>query len=181
MMKDVVSQQSDVTYWSCVARKEIAGVIEESKNSVGKLVTLIKQRVDLGYTDPGDLLMAEVKYNEIEYLYQQAQTSFATTVMALNSLIGVDLDNQTEVDSVVEPFTTTGWVSDLSSNTRPEEKMARNMISITESDKKIVNSNSRPQLNLRIEGSYTNPAYDFSRVFQSTYAVLANFSSLVFE
>ena len=66
MMKDVVSQQSDVTYWSCVARKEIAGVIEESKNSVGKLVTLIKQRVDLGYTDPGDILMAEVKYNEIE-------------------------------------------------------------------------------------------------------------------
>ena len=101
--------------------------------------------------------------------------------MALNSLIGVDLDNQTEVDSVVEPFTTTGWVSDLSSNTRPEEKMARNMISITESDKKIVNSKYRPQLNLRIEGSYKNPAYDFSREFKPNYAVMANFSMPVFE
>ena len=41
-----------------MARKGIASGIEEVKHSGGKLVTLIKQRVDLGYTDPGDLLMA---------------------------------------------------------------------------------------------------------------------------
>ena len=80
LLTSVVSQQSDMTYWSSVARKEMTKVIEGSKQNVENLVKIVKQRVDVGYANPEDLLMTEVKLNEIEYQLQQAQTAYATSI-----------------------------------------------------------------------------------------------------
>lgn len=181
LLRNVISRQSDVTYWNSVARGELVGVAEESKKAVGDLVKIVKLRVDLGYTDPSDLLMAEVKLNEAEYALQQSQTVFATSVMSLNSLIGVELDKQTALDSEVKAITTSDWISALSPNSRPEYLMAQNQISISESDKKITNSKYLPQLSVGADGSFQSPSYDFTPQMKPNYGVYATLSVPLFE
>ena len=181
MLTSVVSQQSDVTYWNCVAMGEVAAVALESKESIEEFVKVVKQRVDLGYADPTDLLMVEVKLNESEYMLMQANTSYAISKMALNSITGVNLNVDTTTDSVVAPINTTDWIGGLISNPRPEVMIARTQIGITKADKKIVNSKYLPQINIGAEGNYKSPAYDFSSDMKPNYGIYAKVSVPVFE
>jgi hypothetical protein len=92
-LNDAVCYQTDIQYWSAVARQEIVTVAEDFRNSIAALVKTIKERVEVGLVDPQDLLMAEVKLNEAEYQLLQAQSNFETGRMALNSMIGVRLEH----------------------------------------------------------------------------------------
>lgn len=47
--------------------------------------------------------MAEVKLNEADYQLLQAKSNLETGLMALNSLIGIELHTATEIDSVIPP------------------------------------------------------------------------------
>lgn len=96
-LNDAVCYQTDIQYWSAVARQEIVTVAEDFRNSIAALVKTIKERVEVGLVDPQDLLMAEVKLNEAEYQLLQAQSNFETGRMALNSMIGVRLEHHTEL------------------------------------------------------------------------------------
>ena len=100
-LNDAVCYQTDIQYWSAVARQEIVTVAEDFRNSIAALVKTIKERVEVGLVDPQDLLMAEVKLNEAEYQLLQAQSNFETGRMALNSMIGVRLEHHTELDSQI--------------------------------------------------------------------------------
>ena len=77
-LNDAVCYQTDIQYWSAVARQEIVTVAEDFRNSIAALVKTIKERVEVGLVDPQDLLMAEVKLNEAEYQLLQAQSNFET-------------------------------------------------------------------------------------------------------
>lgn len=92
VLNDAVCYQTDMQYWSAVARQEVVSVAEDFRNSIAALVKTIKERVEVGLVDPQDLLMAEVKLNEAEYQLLQAQSNFETGRMALNSMIGVRLE-----------------------------------------------------------------------------------------
>ena len=107
VLNDAVCYQTDMQYWSAVARQEIVSVAEDFRNSIAALVKTIKERVEVGLVDPQDLLMAEVKLNEAEYQLLQAQSNFETGRMALNSMIGVQLEHMTELDSQIPMVTVT--------------------------------------------------------------------------
>ena len=101
---------------SAVARQEIVDVAEDFRNWIAALVKTIKERVEVGLVDPQDLLMAEVKLNEAEYQLLQAQSNFETGRMALNSMIGVRLEQPTELDAQIpivvvsdSLWLSTGW------------------------------------------------------------------------
>ena len=144
-LNDAVCYQTDIQYWSAVARQEIVTVAEDFRNSIAALVKTIKERVEAGLVDPQDLLMAEVKLNEAEYQLLQAQSNFETGRMALNSMIGVRLEHHTELDSqipvvVVDDST---WLS--TGMARPEIQMAYDRIRMAESTKKLNDSQFKPQ------------------------------------
>ena len=180
-LNDAVCYQTDIQYWSAVARQEIVDVAEDFRNSIAALVKTIKERVEVGLVDPQDLLMAEVKLNEAEYQLLQAQSNFETGRMALNSMIGVLLEQPTELDAQIPIVVVSDslWLS--TGMGRPEIQMAYDKIRIAESTKKLNDSQFKPQFYVGVEGSYSSPGYNFKKDLDPNYAVYAKVSVPIFE
>lgn len=180
-LNDAVCYQTDIQYWSAVARQEIVDVAEDFRNSIAALVKTIKERVEVGLVDPQDLLMAEVKLNEAEYQLLQAQSNFETGRMALNSMIGVRLERPTELDAQIPIVVVSDslWLS--TGMGRPEIQMAYDKIRIAESTKKLNDSQFKPQFYVGVEGSYSSPGYNFKKDLDPNYAVYAKVSVPIFE
>lgn len=180
-LNDAVCYQTDIQYWSAVARQEIVDVAEDFRNSIAALVKTIKERVEVGLVDPQDLLMAEVKLNEAEYQLLQAQSNFETGRMALNSMIGVRLEQPTELDAQIPIVVVSDslWLS--TGKGRPEIQMAYDKIRIAESTKKLNDSQFKPQFYVGVEGSYSSPGYNFKKDLDPNYAVYAKVSVPIFE
>lgn len=180
-LNDAVCYQTDIQYWSAVARQEIVDVAEDFRNSIAALVKTIKERVEVGLVDPQDLLMAEVKLNEAEYQLFQAQSNFETGRMALNSMIGVRLEQPTELDAQIPIVVVSDslWLS--TGMGRPEIQMAYDKIRIAESTKKLNDSQFKPQFYVGVEGSYSSPGYNFKKDLDPNYAVYAKVSVPIFE
>ena len=180
-LNDAVCYQTDIQYWSAVARQEIVDVAEDFRNSIAALVKTIKERVEVGLVDPQDLLMAEVKLNEAEYQLLQAQSNFETGRMALNSMIGVRLEQPTELDAQIPTVVVSDslWLS--TGMGRPEIQMAYDKIRIAESTKKLNDSQFKPQFYVGVEGSYSSPGYNFKKDLDPNYAVYAKVSVPIFE
>lgn len=176
-----VCYQTDIQYWSTVARQEIVAVAEDFRNSMAILVTTIRERVNVGLVDPQDLLMAEVKLNEAEYQLLRAQSDFEAGRMALNSMIGVKLDNPTEVDAQIPMVVINDslWMS--AGAGRPEIRMAYSQIRMAESTKKLTDSQFKPQFYVGVDGSYSSPGYNFRKDLDPNYAVYAKVSVPIFE
>ncbi len=180
-LNDAVCYQTDIQYWSAVARQEIVDVAEDFRNSIAALVKTIKERVEVGLVDPQDLLMAEVKLNEAEYQLLQAQSNFETGRMALNSMIGVRLEQPTELDAQIPIVVVSDslWLS--TGMGRPEIQIAYDKIRIAESTKKLNDSQFKPQFYVGVEGSYSSPGYNFKKDLDPNYAVYAKVSVPIFE
>ena len=180
-LNDAVCYQTDIQYWSAVARQVIVDVAEDFRNSIAALVKTIKERVEVGLVDPQDLLMAEVKLNEAEYQLLQAQSNFETGRMALNSMIGVRLEQPTELDAQIPIVVVSDslWLS--TGMGRPEIQMAYDKIRIAESTKKLNDSQFKPQFYVGVEGSYSSPGYNFKKDLDPNYAVYAKVSVPIFE
>lgn len=180
-LNDAVCYQTDIQYWSAVARQEIVDVAEDFRNSIAALVKTIKERVEVGLVDPQDLLMVEVKLNEAEYQLLQAQSNFETGRMALNSMIGVRLEQPTELDAQIPIVVVSDslWLS--TGMGRPEIQMAYDKIRIAESTKKLNDSQFKPQFYVGVEGSYSSPGYNFKKDLDPNYAVYAKVSVPIFE
>ena len=180
-LNDAVCYQTDIQYWSAVARQEIVDVAEDFRNSIAALVKTIKEMVEVGLVDPQDLLMAEVKLNEAEYQLLQAQSNFETGRMALNSMIGVRLEQPTELDAQIPIVVVSDslWLS--TGMGRPEIQMAYDKIRIAESTKKLNDSQFKPQFYVGVEGSYSSPGYNFKKDLDPNYAVYAKVSVPIFE
>lgn len=181
LFRTAVCYQTDIQYWNVVARGEVVRVAEDFRNSVASLVQIIRERTEVGLVDPQDLLMAEVKLNEAEYQLLQAKSSLQTGRMALNSLIGVELGEQTQVDAIIPNVTLgDGLMTDDGSN-RPELKMAHDRIRLAESAMKLTDSQYKPQFYVGAEGSYSSPGHDFRSDLDPNYAVYAKLSIPIFE
>lgn len=180
--RSAVSYQTDMQYWNTVARAEIVRVTTEYRNSVATFSQTIRERVEAGLVDPQDLLMAEVKLNEAEYQLLQAKKNLENGRMALNSLIGVELQSQTEVeDSVAIVVADDASLWSDSGSVRPELKIAMEQIKIAESEKKLTLSKYMPQFYVGMDGSYSSPGYNFHSDMDPNYAVYATVSMPLFE
>ena len=125
--------------------------------------------------------MAEVKLNEADYQLLQTQSNFDTGRMALNSLIGVDLKAETEVEDTIPTVVLSDSLLLFDGSNRPELMMANDHIRIAESAGKLTDSKYKPQLHIGIDGSYSSPGYDFRTDMDPNYAVYAKLSVPIFE
>lgn len=176
-----VCYQTDIQYWNTVARAELVQIATDYRQSIASLVQTIRERVDVGLADPQDLLMAEVKLNEADYQLLQAQSNFDTGRMALNSLIGVELKAETEVEDTIPTVILSDSLLLFDGSNRPELMMAHDQIRIAESAGKLTDSKYKPQLHIGVDGSYSSPGYDFRTDMDPNYAVYAKLSVPIFE
>lgn len=181
MIRSGVCYQTDIQYWNTVARYEITGVMKDFRNSVSSLVATIRERVDAGLVDPQDLLMAEVKLNEADFQLLQATTNFETGLMAFNSLLGLELQSKTEIESNIPEVATVETALLADGTIRPEVKMAQDRMKIAESSLKLNDSQYKPQFYVGADGSYSSPGYNFKSDMDPNYAVYAKVSIPIFE
>lgn len=180
-IRAAICYQMDVQYWSTVARQEIVGVAMEFRHAIASLVQTINERVVVGLADPQELLMTEVKLNEADYELLQAQNSFETGRMALNSLMGVELNTPTKIAKSLPLIVVAPELHGLDGNNRPELKMAQEQIKIAESSRKLNDAKFKPQLYMGVDGSYSAPGYNFKKELTPNYALYATLSVPLFE
>lgn len=181
LLQSSVCYQTDMQYWNAVARFELIRIATEYRNSVASLVKTIRERVEVGLADPQDLLMAEVKLNEAQYQVLQAQSNFDTGRMALNSLIGVELKAETQIEDTVPNISLSEDLLLTDGSNRPEIKIAHDQIRIAESTGKLTDSKYKPQLYIGADGSYSSPGYNFKSDLDPNYAIYAKLSVPLFE
>ncbi|MGN1233312.1 MAG: TolC family protein, partial [Candidatus Cryptobacteroides sp.] len=165
--------QSDLQYWNTVAMKELLRICEASRDNVASLTETIRERVEAGVADRQDLLMMEVRLNEAEYQYLLAKRNLENSTMALNSLIGLELDANTPVEDYVAAVTEDASLLSSQMSQRPEEKIAREQINIAKSNWRIADSKYKPQLYVGADGLLSSPGYNFRPDIVPNYAVYA--------
>lgn len=181
MIRSEICFQTDIQYWNTVARREMVDIATEFRDSMIELVEIIKERVEVGLVDPQDLLMAEVKLNEAEYQLLQAQNNLETGRMALNSIIGLELSTETEIDKRIPAVIVPDSLYQSDGNDRAELKMALDKIKIAESSMKLNDSKYKPQFYVGADGNYSAPGYNFKPDLNPNYAVYAKVSIPIFE
>lgn len=179
--RSAVCYQTDMQYWNTVARAELLLVTTDYRNSIASLTQTIRERVEVGLVDPQDLLMAEVKLNEAEYQLLQAQSNLKTGRMALNSLIGMELNTSTAIENSIPSVSVNHQIWNADGMNRSELKIAFDQIRIAESTKKLTDAKYKPQLYIGLDGSYSSPGYDFKTDLDPNYAVYAKLSLPIFE
>lgn len=181
LLQSSVCYQTDIQYWNTVARFELVRIATDYRNSIASLVKTIRERVEVGLVDPQDLLMAEVKLNEAEYRVLQAQSNFDTGRMAFNSLIGVELKAETQIEDTIPTVSLSDELLLADGSNRPEIMLAHDQIKIAESTGKLTDSKYKSQLYVGVDGSYSSPGYNFKSDLNPNYAVYAKLSVPLFE
>lgn len=184
MIKSDISYQADIRYWNTVAKDEVADVAKSFKQSVQKLVEVVRDRVEVEYTDRNDLLMAEVKLNEADYQLLQADNDYEIARMTLNSFAGVDFEKELPTDTVIIAINKVEEISqeiNTAVNNRPEMRIAQEKISIQQSALKLEDSQFKPRLYVGLDGNYSSPGYNFKPDIDPNYAVYAKISIPIFE
>ncbi len=179
--RSAVCYQTDMQYWNTVARAELLQVTTDYRNSIASLTQTIRERVEVGLVDLQDLLMAEVKLNEAEYQLLQAQSNLKTGRMALNSLIGMELNTSIAIEDSIPSVSMNHQIWNADGTNRSELKIAFDQIRIAESTKKLTDAKYKPQLYIGLDGSYSSPGYDFKTDLDPNYAVYAKLSLPIFE
>lgn len=181
MIRTAVCYQTDIQYWNTVARQEIVKVTEDFYKSIMVLTAIIQERVEAGLVDPQDLLMVEVKLNEAKFQLLQAQNNYETGRMAFNSLIGIELQNPTEIEKTIPAVIAYDTLLQKNSFDRPEVRIAQDQIKIAESNLNLKDSRYKPQLFVGIDGSYSAPGYNFQQDMDLNYIAYARLSVPIFE
>lgn len=168
--------EADVRYWNHVAQCELVSVADGYRQSVGRLVEVVRQRVEAEYTDRNDLLMAEVRLNDADYQMQRARNDAEVARLLLNALAGIPSDQHIATDTLVVPLTVvqplTDEVDDLLMR-RPEMGMAESNVRVQQSSARQANARYLPTLSIGVDGSYSSPGYDFRADLDPNYAKLS--------
>ena len=159
-------------------------VAKDFKESIELLVDVVKDRVNEGYTDRNDLLMAEVKLNDAEYRLVQSLNDAEVARMSMNSFSGIPFDEEVPTDSIVIPLKeepSYAGIIDMAMTSRPEMLIASGNIDLQKSSARLANSQYMPKLSVGIDGSYSSPGYNFKADLNPNYAIYAKLSVPIFE
>ena len=175
--------EADVRYWNRVAQCELVSVADRYRTSVAQLVAVVRERVELEYTDRNDLLMAEVRLNDADYRSERARNEAEVARLSLNALAGIPSGEQILTDTLVAVPSLAGLsfqVEDALSR-RPEMQMAETNIGVQQSAARMANARYLPSLSVGVDGNYSSPGYDFRSDLDPNYSVYAKLSVPIFE
>lgn len=179
ILLDVI-YQTDIRYWTAVAETEVLSIINSYLTSTENLVKTVKERVDAELVSRNELLMVEVKLNQVKYLQKQSQTNLNNSLLALNSHIGQDLNAELLVDKAIP--SSKNYIHDIPSvYSRPEIEIAQKKIEAQQSLTNINDARFRPSLNIGAEGNYSSPGYDFNNDMDPNYAIYLKLKIPIFE
>lgn len=176
--------QADRYYWQAVACKEVVQIAQQYMKSVDRLSEVVRQRVELEYTDRNDLLMTQVKLNDAHYQLLEARNQAEVARLAMNAYAGVALSDTLQTDSEVllpDSLALQQLVSATSWEKRPELAVAYGRIGEQKESGKIAQAQFKPQLYVGAQGNYSAPGYDFRSDMDPNYSISATFRMPLWE
>lgn len=180
LLRSSVCYQLDVQYWTTVARYELLTVAEDFLGAVSDLERVVRERVEAGVADRQELLTVEVKRNEAEYRYLQAESDYRIGLMALNSLVGLPLDSDTPIGTAVLAVERGGPVPS-DARPRPELRIAEQRVEMARHSMLLNDSQYMPQLHVGANGGFYSPGYDFRPDLSPNYTLYAQLSIPIFH
>lgn len=176
--------QADRYYWQAVACKEVEQIAQQYMKSVGRLCEVVRQRVELEYTDRNDLLMTQVKLNDARYQLLEARNQAEVARLAMNAYAGVAFNDTLLMDSEVlipDSLAMRQMFSGCRWEKRPELAVAYGRIGEQKESGKIALAQFKPQLYVGAQGSYSSPGYDFHSDLDPNYTISATFRMPLWE
>jgi len=174
--------QVDEGYWRVIALSEKVKLAKQYKATVENHLQDLQNYYEEGVITNNDLLKVKVKLNEAELDLLKANDGYSLSLMALNHLLGLPLQDQTilldslTVETETQPVTSNLVEKALSQ--RPEISILKDTKNVSNSLVKI--SRSRYFPNLVLQGNYSwinpNPYNSFQDEFGGDWSV-----ALVFE
>lgn len=164
--------QTDQLYWQVVSLKEKVSLTKAYQTTVQAHLDDLQNYRSEGFITDNELLKAQVKLEQANLKVLQASNGLKLVKMALNQLLGRDLDSPLEVtDSLTsiqyEP------VLESTEKKRPEIAILQNGIKISRSLRRL--SISRYLPNILLEGSYLwsnpNPYNSFADEFGDDWTI----------
>ncbi len=88
-------------YFTATAKKEILRYRNIQLKSAEVDYNLALEKFKLGLVKKSDVLNAKVRYENTKYLYIQSKADYQISLAELNSLLGIPLEQKTEIDEKV--------------------------------------------------------------------------------
>ena len=153
-----IIQHTDQAYWNVVAMEENVKLANDYLSMLSELEEQMTDMYELGLAPASEKLKVAVQKNEAELGLLRARNGLRLTKMALNQIMGLDLNEEVEVSNnlnsqIILPNFANG-VSDALQN-RPELKMLKDRLGLTEYDKKMVQSDYLPQVGVGVNQTYS--------------------------
>jgi len=161
MSRQQIVLNSDIKYWNSVSKKEMYNLYAKYKGYIGQFLKVISDRVEEEIVGRNELYQAQVRYDDAEYKEIRSRKEYTISIMNLNKMIGVDVNNPTKVAdslSVILWSKATDTITKTALSQRPEMSYVQNQIIKNQYNEKIIGSQYNPQLGVRLRGKWGAPS-----------------------
>jgi outer membrane protein TolC len=182
---DYVLFNTEITYWESVMYKVSIKNLETLKELIDELVKVVKDKVDNEVVSRNDLLMVEVKQNEVQLELFKTQNNYKVVLMELNRIMGLDVNKSIDVDEslLYAAYIAPTYESiDAVLVNRPEWSIQKTYIDINSSNIEMTKSYYRPNVMVGVVPYWGDPNTNLTSVGPMyNTAVMANISVPIFE
>ncbi len=160
-VSDFVLFSTELQFWETVYFKQFLRNVDDFRGLLDILVSVVKDKVDNDIVSRNDLLMVEVKQNEVKLEQYKARKNLNISFMQLNRVMGINVNEQIDVQTgaLYEPFTVPVFESfDSVLNNRPEYALQKSTIDVNTSNIEITKSQYRPSVVVGVTPYWGNPS-----------------------
>lgn len=150
----------DEAYWRVVSVEEKVSLAKSYKSLLERFVQDLQNLYAEGMITKNEVLKVQVKQNEVELSLLKAENGLVLSKMLLGQMIGVDADQiilDKDVISEEELSSRLIALTDTLAVERAEVTMLRNKVAITQSAKKMVQSQFMPNVFLTAGYNWISP------------------------
>ena len=143
--------ETDQAYWTVVSLSQKQKLVDSYLQLLVKLQDDIKKMIEQGVATRADGLKVAVKVNEAEMTKQKVDDGLALARMLLCQLCGIDLRKDIILedesnDNIADRYSTVTADCDVAFNNRPELKMLRNVVDMSEENTRMVRAAYLPKV-----------------------------------
>ncbi len=179
--KDNILIQTELAYWRLVSLKEKVKLANDYESQVSEIVRQLSDAVEVGLIQQNELLKAQVKLNEVKLSKQKATHGFLLAKLALENLIGTELEDELILDDQTVNITSIPEVSTDMYMNRSDYNLLEANYKAQVTKKRIAFADYLPEIG--VQGSYSELKYEInSKEKKSDEAmIMANFSLPLFK
>lgn len=150
---DNILYAADVNYWTVAANRDLYDIAGRFVNIVGELLEVVSKRFKEGAISKTDVLMVQSRLKEAEVQLNARATDYRTAVQALNVMMGVEAETDTQLSDSLQASHELPVRSGLSEalSRRPDYRISLRNIELARLRTRLVQAGYLPALSVGIQ------------------------------